>query len=864
MARIIRRNDSAAGSNKKGIIARLCGIGLAIGCLVLLPGTARAALPVLFSAEQQPSNNGMASSIWESDLQYAAVLIILAFVGAGLILSLLLNRFTDKKHVEQIKKRDRLISTVNNVASVMLSENSGMDFTASLKSGMGLMGQLLNVDRVHILQNEMIDGELCAVQKHVWLSEAGSHKAPPSNEVIYRYSIAPEWRDKFIKGESICNQFAVLSLQEQNFLSCHHVKSMVLMPLFLHDEFWGLFGIDACMEERMFTEDEINILHSASLMMVNAININAMTQSLQATANQLEAALLEANYASTAKSAFIANLSHEIRTPMNSIIGFSELAMDGNITPETKEYLENIIKNSNWLLTIINDILDMSKIEANKMVLENVPLDLHDIFVHCQTLILPKAIEKGLILHFYAEPVIGKKLLGDPTRIHQILINLLSNAIKFSNIGAVKLSSFITNMDEDTCTVCFEVRDSGIGMTAQQIEDIFKPFTQADGSTTRKHGGTGLGLSITKNLVELMGGHLSVESTVKVGSKFSFELTFDTMETLDTEPFQTVFVELEKPMFEGTVLVCEDNVMNQRVIFEHLQRVGLNVEMANNGKIGVDRVRSRKEAGLKPYDIILMDIHMPVMDGLEAVPLIIELDTGAPVIATTANIMTDDLNLYKESGMIDYLAKPFTTQELWRCLLRHLVPIDAVQQNGYAMELDEELKKQLVTTFLKENQTRYAQITAALSAGDMTLAHRLAHNLKNSASLVEKQELSKAAQAVESALTGGVNAVMDEQMRTLNNELTAALAAFDTFIPLAESVPLKESSNGLMGLQASLAILDKLKPLLKSGNPECLDFIDELKRMRGSEKLVEYMEAFRFRPEALGAFETLMRELEGT
>jgi signal transduction histidine kinase len=200
----------------------------------------------------------------------------------------------------------------------------------------------------------------------------------------------------------------------------------------------------------------------------------------------LKNAAEKAKAANRSKSAFLANMSHEIRTPMNSIIGFSELAQDDDISLKTRDYLIKIQKNSEWLLQIINDILDISKIESGKMELESIPFDLHEAFAACRTVIMPKAIEKGLAMHFYAEPSVGKRLYGDPTRLRQVLVNLLSNAVKFTNSGMIKMLAAITNVDADRVTMYFEVKDSGIGMTPEQMGRIFDQFTQGESGTTRK------------------------------------------------------------------------------------------------------------------------------------------------------------------------------------------------------------------------------------------------------------------------------------------------------------------------------------------------------------------------------------------
>ncbi|MDR0473412.1 MAG: response regulator, partial [Treponema sp.] len=388
--------------------------------------------------------------------------------------------------------------------------------------------------------------------------------------------------------------------------------------------------------------------------------LNAMLDEMRKAEDDLRVAHDAAQAANLAKSAFLANMSHEIRTPMNSIIGFSELAIDDSIPVKTKEYLERILGSAEGLLQIINDILDISKVESGKMELEHIPFDLHEVLAYCQMVIIPRAEEKGLQVHFYAEPSVGKKLVGDPTRMRQILLNFLSNAVKFTNVGTVKFSSSITASTENTVTMYFEIRDSGIGMTPEQLSKIYEPFIQADSSMTRKYGGTGLGISIAKKLIEMMGGSLIVESASGVGSKFGFTLVFDTINVpVEISVQKLVINRIEKPTFNGDILVCEDNAMNQQVICEYLARVGLKSFVAGNGKEGVDMVRSRMEKGEKPFDLIFMDIHMPVMDGLEAASIINKLQTGSPIVAMTANIMSTDRELYKMNGMPDYVGKPF-------------------------------------------------------------------------------------------------------------------------------------------------------------------------------------------------------------
>ena len=570
----------------------------------------------------------------------------------------------------------------------------------------------------------------------------------------------------------------------------------------------------------------------------------------------------EAEIANKTKTTFLANMSHEIRTPMNSIVGFSELALDDDISPKTRGYLSNILENSEGLLQIINDILDISKIESGNMELEKVPFDPRDLLNACRTIITPRALDKGLELKFYTEPPEGRLPLGDPTRLRQVFVNLLSNAVKFTESGTVSFTAIVKKVHESSETVYIEVKDTGIGMTPEQIKDIFTPFKQAESETTRKYGGTGLGLAITKNLLEMMGAELIVESSPGNGSKFSFEMDFDTIGIPEegVEKSRIFQKELAKPDFEGEVLLCEDNAMNQQVICEHLARVGLKTVVAENGRIGVDMVRNRMESGHKQFDLIFMDMHMPEMDGLEAAALINDLNTGIPIVAMTANIMTSDKERYEISGMSGYVGKPFTSQELWYCLLKFFKPVTrkSGDETDYS-QADDELMQNLIRRFVEINTGKYDEITDAIDTGDITLAHRLVHTLKSNAGQLDKTALEQAAAVVEDSLKDGNDFTAAQQMQSLEVELNAVLAELT---PLVQ----KPAGNGStqttepVDKNALRLMLDDLEQYLEDKDPEALSFIDDLRAVPGSEVLIRQIEGFDF-DLAVGTLASLKQEL---
>jgi signal transduction histidine kinase/CheY-like chemotaxis protein len=578
----------------------------------------------------------------------------------------------------------------------------------------------------------------------------------------------------------------------------------------------------------------------------------------KANLDEINKAKEEAVAASKAKSVFLANMSHEIRTPMNSIIGFSELARDGDIPPRTMEYLNNISVSAKWLLQIINDILDVSKIEAGKMTLEHIPFDLQDLFDHCQSVIKPKVTEKGITLYCHSGAPEGKMFVGDPVKLRQVLINLLSNAVKFTNYGTVKLFASVVSADTDSTVIHFEVADSGIGMNPEQIERIFDPFIQGDETVARKYGGTGLGLAISKNYIEMMGGKLKVESAPGAGSKFSFEISFETINTPVSEAADKLLLnEINKPEFSGEVLICEDNYLNQQVICDHLEKVGLKAVLANNGRDGLDIITSRINSGETLFDLIFMDIHMPVMDGLEAASKIAGLGVKTPIVALTANILADDIELYKKSGMSDYLGKPFTSQELWRCLMNHLTVtnftvIDKKRQSAD----DEALHKLLTLNFVKSNQNKFEEIQEALGAGDITLAYRLVHTLKGNAGQIGEKKLQQAAAAAESMLAEGKNLLTKTQSEILKAELNLVLEKLAPV--LAEAVAESEARKKEIDLNEEeiAELFKKLEEMLKKRNPECVDLLEKISTIPGTEELVRYSEEYDFN-EALMELEKL-------
>ena len=707
-----------------------------------------------------------------------------------------------ERRENSVRRREDLLNVVGRVAALLLYEGGNESLADLMLKSMDLIGQSVDADRVHIWRNETVDGQLLFMHAHRWLSDFGKRITVIPIGQKFPYGEHPEWESAFMRGDYINKPVRKLSANEKDFFRNYEVKSVVILPLFLRDKFWGFFSVDDCRRERVFTNGEIEILRSASLIMASALLRDEITRSLAA-------AVETAELASRTKSAFLANMSHEMRTPMNAIIGMTAI---GKAAPDKERMVycfEKIEDASKHLLGVINDILDLSKIEAGRFELNAAEFNFERMLQRVANVVGYKIAEKKQRFKVYIDRKIPEFLVGDDQRLSQVITNLVGNSVKFTpDGGTIRIGTYFMGESGGVCTVKVTVSDSGIGISPEQQARLFKPFIQAETGTSRKFGGTGLGLTISKGIVEMMGGEIWIESELGKGATFAFTVKLQTGDNsaqrllgygtswdntrilvvdddADTEAFfkkivsgfgahcDTVergedalrlageggnyniyfvgcklpdldslkltralkrrkegqarpsvamfsdaafnIIEGEakkagvdkfvfKPLFPSNIvddingilnskrrraeskpaqagaaefkgrriLLAEDVDINREIVLALLEPTQIDIDCAENG---AEAVRKFGETPDK-YDLILMDIQMPEMDGYEATRTIRALNVPRakkiPIIAMTANVFREDIERCLAAGMNGHLGKPLDFDEVQNVLAKVL------------------------------------------------------------------------------------------------------------------------------------------------------------------------------------------------
>ncbi|MDL2218206.1 response regulator [Christensenellaceae bacterium OttesenSCG-928-M15] len=585
-----------------------------------------------------------------------------SFVIAGYILDM--QQLKEARN--ELLRQDLLMRRVNGAATRLMSVDP-KSFKKEVQRVLKSLAQSVNASQMYLYENVNEENRLYCKELYTWDSEV-SGVQPDDGRQYLSYSAIPQWMDMLEAKRDIHMTAKGIPAQYRGFFARRSTKVLLIIPVFLQGEFWGLIGLNKSVNEELFTGIEIKAMQSGGILAVSAIIRNGINKNL---IKAREAAL----NSDKAKSEFLSRMSHEIRTPMNAIIGMTAIAKKTGDIGKIHYSLDKIEAASAQLLNIINDILDMSKIESGKLTLTPVSFDLRKMLSSVYDVVRVRFDEKQQRFRQEIAPDFAHNIVCDELRLTQILINLLTNASKFTPAeGSIALRAFCRQEKGTGAFLHVEIEDTGIGISAEQQSRLFHSFEQADGSITRRFGGTGLGLAICKSLTELMGGDISVKSEQGQGATFLFDVKIsfaDQAEDIAEEP------PLEEEQYfwpEKQVLLVEDVEINREIVIEILRDTGVKIDTAKNGLEAVDLFAGNPGK----YDMILMDLQMPELDGYEATGCIREMEekkqtqTRIPIVAMTANAFKEDIDKCLQAGMNGHVSKPIDVGLLMEKMAQYL------------------------------------------------------------------------------------------------------------------------------------------------------------------------------------------------
>jgi signal transduction histidine kinase/CheY-like chemotaxis protein/HPt (histidine-containing phosphotransfer) domain-containing protein len=727
------------------------------------------------------------------------LITVLAFLVASVGSIAYTAHETGQRAIRTIDGRlNRLLETVQSTAKIACFLRD-KDLAKELAGGLLVNPEVL---RVTILGDDAVLADTSRSDEGATLSETETNvlvrkiSAPfDSNKIVGEVRLVPNPKvieavkdeDILLAAKQLVWQLLFVSLAILTTLILLIVRPISRMSLALH-------RMDPVKGERLFIPSG----HANTEIGQLVSSVNELSDRLVTAIDDAGKARLAAEAASSAKGSFLANMSHEIRTPLNAVLGLARIGMRENHGRKAADTIQRIFTSGQHLLTVINDILDFSKIEAGKMAIQEEPVRLPRIVTDVINLVSQRAAEKGLILTHHSSPDLPEWVLGDSTRIDQILVNLLANAVKFTARGQVDLS--VRRHGDD---ILFSVRDEGIGMTPEQVSRLFQPFEQADNSTTRLFGGTGLGLAISMNLARLMGGGIDVVSMAGKGSTFSLHLPLrETTAPEGGDPAVANDIDIAQKLKGYRILAAEDVDVNRFVLEDMLHEAGAKFVFAENGRIALDRVESDPDG----FDVVLMDVQMPVMGGHEATRRIRVIAPQLPVIGLTAHALNDEREKSLAAGMVDHVTKPIDPVVLVTAILRwarppsrHEIPLpvdtDAVSPaptfsaslatssviDWTALNARYKNKRafieKLLITLLDGHSDSPAQLREMAAANDFSGITFLSHSLKGMAGNLSAKHIQD--------LAASVGAAAKE-----NNQqaLVLALELADTFAELLDDI----------------------------------------------------------------------------
>ena len=580
----------------------------------------------------------------------------------NVLLTIFRDITTQKSNEISLKRKDKLLQGIAEATRSLISLNDPtLAFTTALK----ILGIAAEVDRVYIYKHRVLEdtGEMYVSLLYEWASDTihAQIQTPALQKLSYSRFESLSFYKNFSNGNSLRFLIKDLPKEEQKAFIDGNIKAIILVPIMVDNQYWGFVGFDECKEDRIWSENEESLLITMASTLGTVIKRNNVQEELISKNKELDQAVVKAEAGAKAKSEFLALMSHEIRTPMNGVIGMTGLLLDTNLDEEQKEYVETIRLSGDQLLVIINDILDFSKIESEKLDLEMQAFDLRDCVEDSLDLLASKAAEKGLDLAYLIENSTPSSLIGDVTRLRQILTNLINNAIKFTEKGEVFVSISAINISVDIFEIQFAVKDTGIGIPEERMDRLFKAFSQVDASTTRTHGGTGLGLIISKKLTELMDGKMWFESKVGEGSIFYFTIRAESAKITSKKYLKGQQLQLNGKK----ILIVDDNKTNRRILKVQTDNWGMISRVAESPIEAIKMFEENSE-----FDIVILDYQMPLMDGLTLAAEIRKFEKGknVPIIILTSIGKKENLIDFEDLNLSAFLNKPIKHVQLYETI----------------------------------------------------------------------------------------------------------------------------------------------------------------------------------------------------